>query len=73
MTLDELTGETTKVLPCHRVTTDPTTAPKAMAKMPHLAEDFLCDPAKPHYGFTSWDGFFTRRFRPVLMALRGAT
>jgi phosphatidylserine decarboxylase len=38
--------------------------PKAMAKMPHFAEDFVCDPAKPHYGFTSWDDFFTRRFRP---------
>jgi phosphatidylserine decarboxylase len=38
--------------------------PKAMAKMPHFAEDFVCDPAEPHYGFTSWDDFFTRRFRP---------
>jgi phosphatidylserine decarboxylase len=38
--------------------------PGAMAKMPHFAEDFLCDPAKPHYGFGSWDDFFTRRFRP---------
>ena len=38
--------------------------PKATAKMPHFAEDFVCDPAKPHYGFTSWDDFFTRRFRP---------
>jgi len=38
--------------------------PKAMAKMPHFAGDFVCDPAKPHYGFTSWDDFFTRRFRP---------
>jgi phosphatidylserine decarboxylase len=38
--------------------------PKAMAKMPHFAEDFVCDPARPHYGFASWDDFFTRRFRP---------
>ena len=38
--------------------------PKATAKMPHFAEDFVCDPAKPHHGFTSWDDFFTRRFRP---------
>ena len=37
--------------------------PEAMAKMSHFAEDFVCDPAKPHYGFTSWDDFFTRRFR----------
>ena len=38
--------------------------PKALVKMPHFAEDFVCDPAKPHHGFTSWDDFFTRRFRP---------
>jgi phosphatidylserine decarboxylase len=35
-----------------------------MAAMPHFDEDFECDPAAPHHGFTSWDGFFTRRFRP---------
>jgi phosphatidylserine decarboxylase len=38
--------------------------PSALAKMPHFAEDFACDPARPHYGFTSWDHFFTRQFRP---------
>jgi phosphatidylserine decarboxylase len=27
-------------------------------------EMFVCDPAKPHYGFKSWDDFFTRPFRP---------
>jgi phosphatidylserine decarboxylase len=37
---------------------------EALAKMPHFAEDFVCDPAAPHYGFTSWDDFFTRRLRP---------
>jgi phosphatidylserine decarboxylase len=37
---------------------------KALAKMPHFAENFVCDPAAPHYGFTSWDDFFTRRLRP---------
>ncbi len=37
---------------------------RALAKMPHFAEDFVCDPAAPHYGFTSWDDFFTRRLRP---------
>ncbi|KAK3177373.1 hypothetical protein K4F52_009842 [Lecanicillium sp. MT-2017a] len=26
-------------------------------------ELFECDPAKEHYGFHSWDDFFTRRFR----------
>ena len=25
--------------------------------------DFVCDPTAPHYGFTSWDDFFTRQFR----------
>lgn len=24
---------------------------------------FVCDPAKPHWGFSSWNAFFTRRFR----------
>jgi phosphatidylserine decarboxylase len=37
--------------------------PDALAQMPNFAEDFACDPARPHYGFTSWDDFFTRRFR----------
>jgi phosphatidylserine decarboxylase len=37
--------------------------PHALAKMPHFAEEFVCDPSKPHYGFASWDDFFTRRFR----------
>ena len=26
--------------------------------------EYVCDPSLPHYGFTSWDDFFTRRFRP---------
>jgi len=26
--------------------------------------DFICDPSKLHYGFTSWDDFFTRQFQP---------
>ncbi len=36
----------------------------AKKAMPTFVDDFLCDPAKPYYGFTSWDDFFTRRFRP---------
>ena len=24
---------------------------------------YICDPAAPYYGFTSWDNFFTREFR----------
>ena len=31
-----------------------------------FAKIFECDPSKPHYGFTSWDNFFTRVFRPGL-------
>ena len=30
----------------------------------HFVDDFVCDPSQPHYGFTSWDDFFTRQFRP---------
>jgi phosphatidylserine decarboxylase len=37
---------------------------RALAAMPRFAEEFVCDPGAPHYGFTSWDDFFTRRFRP---------
>lgn len=37
--------------------------PGALAKMPRFAEEFVCDPVKPHYGFKSWDDFFTRQFR----------
>ncbi|WP_018434945.1 phosphatidylserine decarboxylase family protein [Paraburkholderia atlantica] len=25
---------------------------------------FVCDPEQPYWGFTSWNDFFTRRFRP---------
>lgn len=28
-----------------------------------FAEEFVCNPAETHYGFTSWDDFFTRVFR----------
>lgn len=31
----------------------------------HKFEDFfVCDPTKKHYGYKSWDDFFTREFRP---------
>lgn len=36
----------------------------AMQAMPDFDTTFVCDPAAPHHGFTSWDDFFTRRFRP---------
>lgn len=35
----------------------------AQKAMPTFVEDFVCDPKKPYYGFTSWDDFFTRVFR----------
>ena len=35
----------------------------AMAHMPTFDQDFDCDPAQPYRGFTSWDDYFTRRFR----------
>jgi phosphatidylserine decarboxylase len=35
----------------------------AMAAMPGFVDNFVCDPKLPHYGFTCWDDFFTRRFR----------
>lgn len=31
--------------------------------MPTFVDDFKCDPKLPHYGFKSWDDFFTRQFR----------
>ncbi|PWD81062.1 phosphatidylserine decarboxylase [Ignatzschineria ureiclastica] len=35
----------------------------AQKAMPTFVDDFICDPSAPHYGFKSWDDFFTRRFR----------
>ena len=34
-----------------------------MSKMAGFEKDFKCDPTMPHYGFKSWDDFFTREFR----------
>lgn len=36
----------------------------AKIAMPGFAEDFICDKEAPYYGFSSWDDFFTRQFRP---------
>ena len=36
----------------------------AMEAMPNFAEEFKCNPQAKHYGFKSWDDFFTREFRP---------
>ncbi len=38
-------------------------SPEAMKVMPGFAENFVCDPDKPYYGFSSWDDFFTRLLR----------
>lgn len=35
----------------------------ARQAMPEFTENFNCDPSLPHYGFSSWDDFFTRTFR----------
>ena len=37
---------------------------EAMKAMPGFVDDHECDPKLPHYGFKSWDDFFTRKFRP---------
>jgi phosphatidylserine decarboxylase len=36
----------------------------AKKAMPNFERDFLCDPSQLHYGFKSWDDFFTRELRP---------
>ncbi|HWT12635.1 MAG TPA: phosphatidylserine decarboxylase family protein [Allosphingosinicella sp.] len=36
----------------------------AMKKMPNFSKNFVCNPRAPYHGFTSWDDFFTRQFRP---------
>jgi phosphatidylserine decarboxylase len=38
--------------------------PAASAAMPNFDETFVCNPELPYHGFTSWDNFFTRLFRP---------
>lgn len=35
----------------------------ARAAMPDFEREFVCDPHLPHWGFRSWDDFFTRQFR----------
>ena len=37
---------------------------EAMNAMPGFVDDYECNPKLPHYGFKSWDDFFTRKFRP---------
>jgi phosphatidylserine decarboxylase len=39
-------------------------APNPIPPNATFAQIFNCDPNAPYYGFTSWDSFFTRTFRP---------
>ncbi|KAF9258023.1 phosphatidylserine decarboxylase-like protein [Marasmius fiardii PR-910] len=39
-------------------------SPAAQAALPDFDKTFVCDPSADYYGFTSWDDFFTRSFRP---------
>lgn len=60
---------------CHFLTDDPNEGwfgEKAMRKMPGFAVQFKCDATKPHYGFRSWDHFFTREFREGMRAISAA-
>ena len=34
--------------------------------------EFLCDPNEPYWGFSSWNSFFTRQFRPDARPVAGA-
>ncbi|KAK3061807.1 hypothetical protein LTS18_005390, partial [Coniosporium uncinatum] len=38
-------------------------ANKAADQNGSFEEHFVCDPSKPHFGYTSWDDFFTRQLR----------
>jgi phosphatidylserine decarboxylase len=35
----------------------------AMRAMPNFEREFVCDPRAPHWGFRSWDDYFTRHLR----------
>lgn len=41
----------------------------AKKAMPNFDKEFQCDPSAPHHGYTSWDDFFTRQFRPGVRPL----
>ena len=40
--------------------------------MPHFERDFVCDPRVPHWGFRSWDHFFTRELRATARPVAGS-
>ncbi len=48
------------------------TATANVGESSHKFEDmFVCDPEAKHYGFTSWDNFFTRTFRDGIRPVAG--
>lgn len=47
--------------------------PDASVAMPGFVEMFECDPDLPAYGYTSWDDFFTRTFRPNVRPIADPT
>ena len=57
---DEAMLAMVKAMPPYCSSTTPLT-PTEARKI--FIKSFHCDPSKPHYGFTSWDDFFTRTFR----------
>lgn len=38
-------------------------SPGALEAMPDFVKLYKCDPSAPHYGYKSWDDFFTRELR----------
>jgi phosphatidylserine decarboxylase len=46
--------------------------PAASIAMPNFVETFVSNPTAPFYGFTSWDDFFTRQFRPGVRPVEAA-
>ena len=49
---------------CYVLTEQGWFSPKALEEMGgNFVKDFKCEPKKKHWGFKSWDDFFTREFR----------
>jgi phosphatidylserine decarboxylase len=44
----------------------------ARKAMPNFEREFNCDPTQPHWGFRSWDHFFTRELRSGARPVEGA-
>ena len=53
-------------------TTDGWLSKEALDKMPQFEKTYVCNPTLPHWGFKSWDNFFTRRLKEgVRLAAQG--